>query len=78
LTAQGETIGLLVLENLAADHGPDESTGVYIELMSETVGLALANLNLRDVLHEKALFDPLTGLRNRHELDDTLRRLVAT
>lgn len=78
LTAQGETIGLLVLENLAADHGPDDSTGVYIELMSETVGLALANLNLRDVLHEKALFDPLTGLRNRHELDDTLRRLVAT
>ncbi len=78
LTAQGETIGLLVLENLTADHGPDESTGVYIELMSETVGLALANLNLRDVLHEKALFDPLTGLRNRHELDDTLRRLVAT
>jgi len=78
LTAQGETIGLLVLENLAADHGPDDSTGVYIELMSETVGLALANLNLRDVLHQKALFDPLTGLRNRHELDDALRRLVAT
>ncbi|PNU05691.1 diguanylate cyclase [Novosphingobium guangzhouense] len=78
LTAQGETIGLLVLENLAADHGPDDSTSVYIELMSETVGLALANLNLRGVLHEKALFDPLTGLRNRHELDDSLRRLVAT
>ncbi|WP_404478240.1 diguanylate cyclase [Novosphingobium sp. BL-52-GroH] len=78
LTAQGETIGLLVLENLEVDHGPDESASVYIELMSETVGLALANLNLRDALHEKALFDPLTGLRNRHELDDTLRRLVAT
>lgn len=78
LTAQGETIGLLVLENLLADHGPDASTSAYIELMSETVGLALANLNLRNALHQKALFDPLTGLRNRHELDDTLRRLVAT
>lgn len=78
LTAQGETIGLLVLENLVPGHGPDDTTAAYIELMSETVGLALANLNLRDALHEKALFDPLTGLRNRHELEDTLRRLVAT
>jgi len=76
LTAQGETIGLLVLENRAAAGEPDESATVYIELMSETVGLALANLNLREALHEKALFDPLTGLRNRHDLDTTIRRLV--
>ncbi|WP_232492640.1 diguanylate cyclase [Novosphingobium kaempferiae] len=76
LTAQGETIGLLVLENLAAAHEPDVSTIVYIELMSETLGLALANLNLRAALHEKALFDSLTGLRNRHDLLDTLGRLV--
>jgi len=82
LTAQGETIGLLVLENMvgrntADRRGPDGNTQVYIELMSETVGLALANLKLRDALHEKALFDALTGLRNRHELADTLRRNVA-
>ncbi|TCM39848.1 diguanylate cyclase (GGDEF)-like protein [Novosphingobium sp. ST904] len=77
LTAQGETIGLLVLENLAETHGPGENIQAYIELMSETVGLALANLKLRDALHEKALFDALTGLRNRHELADTLRRHVA-
>lgn len=78
LTAQGETIGLLVLENLAAAHEPDTSTVVYIELMSETLGLALANLNLRAALHEKALFDSLTGLRNRHDLLETLGRLVVT
>ncbi|MDF2639604.1 MAG: hypothetical protein K0R64_2588 [Novosphingobium lindaniclasticum] len=77
LTAQGETIGLLVLENRAGLQGPSNNTKVYIELMSETVGLALANLKLRDALHEKALFDALTGLRNRHELADTLRRGVA-
>jgi diguanylate cyclase (GGDEF)-like protein len=76
LTAQGETIGLLVLENRTAAHEPDASTAIYIELMSETIGLALANLNLRAALHAKALFDPLTGLRNRHDLDDTIRRLV--
>lgn len=76
LTAQGETIGLLVLENLVAAREPDASTSAYIELMSETVGLALANLNLREALHEKALFDSLTGLRNRHDLDEKLRKLV--
>jgi diguanylate cyclase (GGDEF)-like protein len=76
LTAQGETIGLLVLENRAAAQAPDASIAVYIELMSETIGLALANLNLRAALHAKALFDPLTGLRNRHDLGDTLTRLV--
>lgn len=77
LTAQGETIGLLVLENRTGAHGPNENAKVYIELMSETVGLALANLKLRDALHEKALFDALTGLRNRHDLADTLRRSLA-
>ncbi|KQM20653.1 diguanylate cyclase [Novosphingobium sp. Leaf2] len=76
LTAQGETIGLLALENLNGTSAPDASTAIYIELMSETIGLALANLNLRAELHEKALFDPLTGLRNRHDLSDVLGRLV--
>lgn len=41
--------------------------------MAEALGLALANQRLRDALLEKALFDPLTGLRNRHHLEDTLR-----
>lgn len=76
LTAQGETIGLLVLENIATSGEPAASTTTYIELMSETVGLALANLNLREALRSKALHDSLTGLRNRHELDETLQKLV--
>lgn len=45
----------------------------YLELMAEALGLALANQRLRDALLEKALYDPLTGLRNRHHLEDTLR-----
>lgn len=77
LTAQGETIGLLVLENLSGPHRPDPSQRIYIALMSETIGLALANLNLREALHEKALYDSLTGLRNRHELASTVRRMAA-
>lgn len=41
--------------------------------MAEALGLALANQRLCDALLEKALFDPLTNLRNRHHLDDALR-----
>jgi diguanylate cyclase (GGDEF)-like protein len=45
--------------------------------MAEALGLALANQRLRDALLEKALFDPLTGLRNRHHLEDTLQTQTA-
>lgn len=47
-----------------------------LELMAEALGLALANQRLRSALLEKALFDSLTGLRNRHHLDDTLHTQI--
>lgn len=70
LIAQGEAIGLLSFQNITPDTAPSRA---YLELMAEALGLALANQRLRDALLEKALFDPLTGLRNRHHLEDTLR-----
>ncbi|QGG09435.1 diguanylate cyclase [Enterobacter cancerogenus] len=70
LIAQGEAIGLLSFQNITTDNAPSRA---YLELMAEALGLALANQRLRDALLEKALFDPLTGLRNRHHLEDTLR-----
>lgn len=70
LIAQGEAIGLLSFQNLSNDSAPSRA---YLELMAEALGLALANQRLRDALLEKALYDPLTGLRNRHHLEDTLR-----
>lgn len=70
LIAQGEAIGLLSFQNLSDDTAPSRA---YLELMAEALGLALANQRLRDALLEKALYDPLTGLRNRHHLDDSLR-----
>ena len=69
LIAQGEAIGLLSLQNL---NEQTASTRAYLELMAEALGLALANQRLRDALLEKALYDPLTGLRNRHHLEDML------
>lgn len=70
LIAQGEAIGLLSFQNLTPAMA---SSRAYLELMAEALGLALANQRLRDALLEKALFDPLTGLRNRHHLEDALR-----
>jgi len=74
LIAQGEAIGLLSFQNITADNAPSRA---YLELMAEALGLALANQRLRDALLEKALFDPLTGLRNRHHLEDTLQTQTA-
>lgn len=69
LIAQGEAIGLLSFSNVTAATAPSRA---YLELMAEALGLALANQRLRNALLEKALFDSLTGLRNRHHLDDAL------
>lgn len=74
LIAQGEAIGLLSFQNITPETAPFRA---YLELMAEALGLALANQKLRDALLEKALFDPLTGLRNRHHLEDTLRTQMA-
>lgn len=74
LIAQGEAIGLLSFQNITPETAPSRA---YLELMAEALALALANQRLRDALLEKALFDPLTGLRNRHHLEDTLRTQMA-
>lgn len=70
LIAQGEAIGLLSFQNLDDESA---SSRAYLELMAEALALALANQRLRDALLEKALYDPLTGLHNRHHLEETLR-----
>lgn len=69
LIAQGEAIGLLSFNSVNSATAPSRA---YLELMAEALGLALANQRLRNALLEKALFDSLTGLRNRHHLDDAL------
>lgn len=69
LIAQGEAIGLLSFRNVTPATAPSRA---YLELMAEALGLALANQRLRNALLEKALFNSLTGLRNRHHLEDAL------
>jgi diguanylate cyclase (GGDEF)-like protein len=72
LTAQGDTIGLLCFEE-GDDRGmASENSRLYLELIAENVGLAVANLQLRDRLTNLAVRDALTGLLNRRCLDEAI------
>ncbi|TDK35157.1 diguanylate cyclase [Rhizobium deserti] len=77
LTAQGEMIGLLYLEKNAEGTIELTNSRLYLELIAENVGLAIANLQLREKLTEFAIRDPLTGLFNRRHLEETLQTRLA-
>ncbi|CAM5568734.1 hypothetical protein MAUB1S_09545 [Mycolicibacterium aubagnense] len=72
LTAQGDMIGLLYTEERGEGALGPGGARLYLELIAENVGLAIANLQLREKLIELAVRDPLTGLFNRRFLDETL------
>ena len=74
LTAQGDMIGLIYLEEGKGAAIQLEQSRLYLELIAENVGLAIANLQLRENLRSLAIRDPLTGLFNRRHLDETLQR----
>jgi diguanylate cyclase len=71
LAAQGETLGVLYLENPLQAENPDgvrdkvEVLTRQTKAAGERLSLALANLRLRDVLRTQSIRDPLTGLYNR-------------
>ncbi len=70
LTAHGETFGLLYFEPRPACAMATSET--YLTMLAENIGLALANLRLREQLRAMAMDDALTGLANRRQLDATL------
>ena len=82
LAAQGETLGVLYIEDTARPAGPlspaaqfERATLVRRSLaVAERVSLALANLRLRELLRNQSIRDPLTGLYNRRYLEESLNR----
>lgn len=78
LIAQGEPLGVLTLRELDPhgwlNDGDEDVNRRLVQTIAEYVGLALANLNLRDELREQSVRDPLTGLFNRRYLQETLDR----
>ena len=72
LSAQGELIGLLHVQQEGAENAElfdTEAGWAALTSAGEHVGLALANLTLRETLREQATRDKLTGLYNRHYLN---------
>jgi diguanylate cyclase (GGDEF)-like protein len=84
MMGQGEALGVLhvrlphdvaVQADLRA--AMDESHLRTTIAVTEHIGLALANLRLRETLRMQAIRDPLTGLFNRRYMEESLSREVA-
>lgn len=76
MMAQGEILGLLYLqtpENGTREYLTEHDQDLAITVAKEA-SLALANLNLRESLHNQAIIDPLTGLFNRRYMEETCER----
>jgi diguanylate cyclase (GGDEF)-like protein len=72
LVAHGENLGMLTLAPL-----PNERRTVWAERLAEQIGLAVANLRLRDSLRTQAIRDGLTGLYNRRYFEEAAERELA-
>jgi diguanylate cyclase (GGDEF)-like protein len=76
LAAQGEMLGILQLAQFGeGPRGPipgrDHDSA---QLVAEQLGMAIANLQLRETLRYQSIRDSLTGLHNRRYLEETLAR----
>jgi diguanylate cyclase (GGDEF)-like protein len=76
LIAQGESLGVLHLasgENGMAGRR-SEAKQRMATTVADQLGLAVANLKLRETLRSQSIRDPLTGLFNRRYMEETLER----
>ncbi len=82
LVAQGETLGLLFVEDNASLLASSPQAVQFEQAtlrrqsiaVAERVSLALANLRLRELLRNQSIRDPLTGLYNRRYFEESLNR----
>jgi diguanylate cyclase (GGDEF)-like protein/PAS domain S-box-containing protein len=76
MMAQGEGLGVLHLSVPAGVRDFTEEQQRLAATFAERVGLALANLKLREVLRSQSIRDPLTGLFNRRYMEESLEREI--
>jgi len=75
MSAQNETLGLFFLSTTEAIELP-EAKQQLAQAVAKQLGMALANLNLRETLHHQSIRDALTGLFNRRYLEESLQQEV--
>jgi len=82
LVAQGETLGVLYVEDNTSLQTSSPQVVQFeratlnrrANAVAERVSLALANLKLRELLRNQSIRDALTGLYNRRYLEESLNR----
>ena len=79
VSGQGTSLGIIYLEATSAkqlDRGPDHEIHLkkLLGLVADRIGLATANLALREKLLTQSVRDPLTNLVNRRYLEEVLPR----
>ncbi len=73
LSAKGKTQGILYLESSVED--ADVRTVEFLgQKLAESIGLAVANLSVKEELLHESVRDPLTGLMNRRFMEESLFR----
>lgn len=75
LVDRDERIGLFAVETTPGARD-SEALRQLTTTAADLIGLALANVRLRDRLRDESLRDPLTGLFNRRSLDEALTREI--
>ncbi len=73
LVAHGETMGLLYLSFVEPLQQNQQQLAITV---SRQIGLAMANLKLRETLQHQSIRDALTGLFNRRYLEESLPREI--
>lgn len=78
IIAHGDTVGLLHIwfDRLAAESAHMTQSAQFAIRCGEHISMAIANVKLRDELHEQSVRDPLTGLFNRRYLVEAMRREI--
>lgn len=75
MIAQGETLGLMYLSTSQVNR-LSENRQQLARTISEQVGMAIANLTLRETLQNQSIRDQLTGLFNRRYLEESFNQEI--
>ncbi|MEO0567978.1 MAG: diguanylate cyclase [Pseudomonadota bacterium] len=77
ILAHGETVGLMHLCAVPDKSESFRESKKLAQMCAEQISMAIANVRMRDQLHDQSVRDPLTGLFNRRHMTETLRKSIA-
>ena len=76
ILAHGETVGLMHLRAANEDSEAFVQSKMMAQMCAEQISMAIANVRMRDQLHDQSVRDPLTGLFNRRHMSECLRKFI--